>query len=342
VPSLRPRATGPQPAAALRPWCRAPLALTVGLFLLAGQAGGQANERKKATYLPHWVPQAQFAGYYMAVEKGLYRDRGVDITVLRGVPEQPATSALAHGDVDFITTFLSTALQRLDEGVDLVNIGQIVQRSALLLVTRASSGIKTPADFAGRTVSVWPEFALQPRALFRKFGVQPRIITQRNTLNLFLRGGADVASAMLYNEYHLLLNAGLEDEELTVFRYDAYGLNFPEDGIYCLRSTLARDPALARAFVQGSLVGWRYAFEHPEEALDVVMRHVRAAGLPTSRVHHRWMLAHMRDIMAPSGDLQALGALNAEDFANVVRELQAAGLLKRVPDLGAFHVDCTR
>jgi len=278
----------------------------------------------------------------MAVEKGFYRERGIDLTVLRGVPEQPATSGLSDGHADFITTFLSTALQRWDEGVDLVNICQIVQRSALLLVTRASSGIKTPADFAGRTVSVWPEFALQPRALFRKFGVQPRVIPQRNTLNLFLRGGADVASAMLYNEYHLLLNAGLEEDELVVFRYDAYGLNFPEDGIYCLRTTLARDPSLCRGFVQGSLEGWRYAFEHPEEALDVVMHHVEAAGLPTSRVHHRWMLARMHDIMLPTGDPHSLGSLSEEDFANVARELLTAGLVTHVPELGAFHVDCTR
>lgn len=307
-----------------------------------GRAVAQTAALKKATYLPHWVPQAQFAGYYMAVEKGFYRQHGLDLTVLRGVPELFGTAALADGRVDFITTFLSSAVETWDKGVDLVNIGQVVQRSALLLVTRKSSGIKSPADFSGRTVTIWPQFRLQPLALFRKFNVTPRVINQRNTLNLFLRGGADVASAMLYNEYHLLLNAGLDDDEITVFRYDAYGLNFPEDGMYCLRSTLTRDPALARAFVQGSLEGWRYAFSHPEEALDVVMRHVEAAGLPTSRVHHRWMLAKMREIMAPDGDLNALGELKESDFDNLVREMLATGLITRVPDLRSFHVDCTR
>jgi NitT/TauT family transport system substrate-binding protein len=328
-----------------RQWSVLAQGVLLSVVALAVASAATAQERaatlKKASYLPHWVPQAQFAGYYVAAEKGLYRQRGLDITVLRGVPELPSTQALAEGRADFVTTFLSTGLERWDQGVDLVNIAQIVQRSALLLVARASSGIKTPADLNGRTVSIWPEFRLQPQALFRKLGVSPRVINQRNTLNLFLRGGADAASAMLYNEYHLLLNSGLDEDELVVFRYDAYDLNFPEDGIYCLRSTLERDPAMARGFVQASLDGWRWAFEHQEEALDIVMRHVEAAGLPTSRVHHRWMLSRMWELMAPDGNMQALGRLNEADFANVARELLTSGLVTRTPDVRSFHVDCT-
>ena len=320
------------------------LRVLVLLALAAGAlpARSEAPKLRKVSYLPHWVPQAQFAGFYVAAEKGLYRQRGLDVTVQRGVPELPSTQALAEGKADFVTTFLSTALQRWDQGVDLVNVAQLVQRSALLLVAKASSGIRTPADLHGRKVCVWPEFRLQPLALFRKFGVTPRVIDQRDTLNLFLRGGADAASAMLYNEMHLLRNTGLDENELVVFRYDAYGLNFPEDGIYCLRSTLERDPAAVRAFVQASLEGWRWAFEHEQETLDLVMRHVEAAGLPTSRVHHRWMLARMRELMAPDGGRRPLGALERTDFEAVVKEMRTAGLLRTTPDYGTFHVDGTR
>lgn len=335
-----PRSTGSGGRGAGRFVLRALVLLVLVSWGAAARA--EAPRLRTVSYLPHWVPQAQFAGFYVAAEKGMYRRHGLEVTVLRGVPEVKSTQALAEGKADFVTTFLSTALERWDQGVDLVNVAQLVQRSALLLVAKASSGIRTPADLIGRKVCVWPEFRLQPLALFRKFGVTPRVIDQRDTLNLFLRGGADAASAMLYNEMHLLRNTGLDEDELVVFRYDAYGLNFPEDGIYCLRSTLERDPAAVRAFVRGSLDGWRWAFEHEEEALDLVMRHVEAAGLPTSRVHHRWMLARMRELMAPDGGRRPLGALEKADFEAVVKEMRAAGLLRKAPDYGTFHVDGTR
>ncbi|MFH0879560.1 MAG: ABC transporter substrate-binding protein, partial [Lentisphaerota bacterium] len=239
-------------------------------------------------------------------------------------------------------TFLATALEGRSQGLPFVNIAQIVRKSALMLVARKSSGIKTPADFNGKRVMIWPEFRIQPMALFRKFDVHPRVITQRNTLNLFLRGGAEVASAMWYNEYHLLQNAGLDPDELTIFRYDTYGLNFPEDGIYCLEKTLKEKPEVCRAFVQASIEGWLYAFDHPEEALDIVMKYVNAAHMPTTRVHHRWMFNAMKDLIMPEGDRSLIGYLSEEDYLTVARELKASDMLEFIPEFKSFYENCAR
>lgn len=292
-----------------------------------------------ASYLPHWVPQAQFAGFYMAQEKGFYTRAGLDLTLLRGGPDQPVLERLRDGKTTFTTTFLSVALEQRSKGLRLVNIAQLSQRSALLLVARKSSGIRTPSDFDGKTVSLWPTFDAQPKALFRKFNVTPRIIPQRNTLNLFLRGGSDVASAMWYNELHLLLNSGLNEDELVVFRYEDYGLNFPEDGIYCMESTVREKPEVCRAFVRASLEGWRYAFEHTDETLDVVMRHVQAAQLATTRGHHAWMLARMKDLFMPPRSRLRMGQLNAEDYENVAQTMKACGLIATTPAMEEFYVD---
>ena len=217
----------------LRSFVRLSLILCIVLAALT-PAPAQGEELRTMSFLPQWLPQAQFAGYYMARDKGLYAARGLDVAILRNGQDQSPAAALEQKKADFATMFLATALERRGkDGVPLVNIGQIVQRSSLLLVTRKSSGLDSPADFNGRKVSVWPEFKAQTEALFRKFNVKPRLLPQGATLNLFLRGGADAASAMWYNEYHTLLNSGVDEKELTIFRYDAFDLNFPEDGIYC-------------------------------------------------------------------------------------------------------------
>lgn len=318
------------------------LLLMAGLVLLSGTLALKAAsaDAQPVIFVPQWEPQAQFAGYYVAVEKGFYARCGLKVTVLRGGPDQPIGRLLQEGQADFATTFLTSALEkRSRDGLALVNIAQMVQRSSLLLVVRKSSGIRSPADLRGKTVSLWPDFSVQPKALFRKFGVEPRVLTQGATINLFLRGAVDVASAMWYNEYHMLINSGLEEQDLTIFFYDQFGLNFPEDGIYCLAPTLKHDPDRCRRFVQASITGWQYAFQHTEEALDIVMRQVTAANRPTNRVHQRWMLNRMKDIMQPPG-AQPLGTLTEADYLRVARELKDSGQINAIPAWNEFYENC--
>lgn len=318
------------------------LLLLASLTFLSGALAlkAAAADLKPCVLVPQWEPQTQFAGYYVAVEKGFYARHGLAVTILRGGPDQPIGRLLQEGRVDFATTFLTSALEKRSlEGLPLVNIAQMVQRSSLLLVARKSSGIRSPADLRGKTVSLWPDFAVQPKALFRKFGVEPRVLPQGATINLFLRGAVDAASAMWYNEYHMLINSGLEEQELTFFFYDQFGLNFPEDGIYCLAPTLKQDPDRCRRFVQASIAGWQYAFQHPEETLDIVMRQVTAANRPTNRVHQRWMLSRMQDIMQPPGALP-LGTLTEADYLHVARELKESGQIETIPAWNEFYENC--
>ncbi|MDD2236801.1 MAG: ABC transporter substrate-binding protein, partial [Kiritimatiellae bacterium] len=162
------------------------------LIGLGSALSARAQELEPLRFMPHWVPQAQFAGFYMAQQKGFYIDQGLAVEIQAGGPGRDPMQLLAEGGLDVCTTFLSTALKARADGAPVVNIGQIVQRSALLLVTRASSGIQSPADLDGRVVTIWPFFDLQPRALFKKFNVKPVLIPQLYSFNLFLRGGADV------------------------------------------------------------------------------------------------------------------------------------------------------
>jgi NitT/TauT family transport system substrate-binding protein len=165
-------------------------------------------------------------------------------------------------------------------------------------------------------------------------------VPQGTTLNLFLRGGVEVASAMWYNEYHLLLNAGLNPGELTAFFLAAHGLNFPEDGIYCLEKTYKDRPRICRAFVQGTIAGWQYAFAHPGEALDIVMKYVDEAHIPTNRIHQEWMLERMRTMILAAGPRGPIGGLDPDDYYRVAATLKADGTIQEIPDFSKFYCDC--
>ena len=278
--------------------------LIFSLFWLVITHGALAQQMglKKVTFLPQWVPQAQFAGYYAAYEKGFYRDRGLDVEILKGSPDQPGSEMLAARTVDFVTMFLANGISQRSKGSELVNVAQIVQRSAFMLVAKKSSGILKPEDLNGKKVGLWgAEFQLLPKAFFRQFHLTVHVVPQTTTMNLFLRSGVDAASAMWYNEYHQLINAGLAPEELTTFLLSDYGMKFPEDGIYCLQETWAKDPRRCADFVMGSIAGWQYALGHPAETLDIVMKYVKAADVTTNRMHQRWMLERMKDIIEFNG-----------------------------------------
>lgn len=304
---------------------------------LTASAATPDTSPRHVRFIPHWSPQAQFAGYYVAKDKGFYERRGLNVELLRGGPDSPASAALAQGRAEFASMFLSGGLILRAQGVPVVNVAQLVQRSALMLVAKKSSGILSPIDLNGRRVSLWPEFAAQPLAFFRRYNLNVTVIPQGYTLNLFLMDGVDAATAMWYNEYHTIINSGINENELVTFHLADYGVNFPEDGLYCLEGLLRDEPGLVRDFVQASLEGWVYAFEHPEEALDMVMRRVEEANLPTNRVHQRWMLDRMRDIILPPEAGAVLGQLKELDYELVASELFETGAVSHIPSYRMFH-----
>jgi NitT/TauT family transport system substrate-binding protein len=311
----------------------------LGLVLLWGlPTAAQESGLKRVTFLPQWLPQAQFAGYYVAKERGFYRARGLEVSIRRGGPEMPVADSLAQGLAQFGTMWLASAIKARARGLPLVNLAQLEQRSALMLVAFKKTGIHQPQDLQGKKVGVWrEEFLVQPRAFFRTYGLTVTEVPQGGTLNLFLRGGVDAASAMWYNEYNQLILAGIEPEELTVFAMADHGLNFPGDGLYCLEDTYLRDPETARAFAAASLEGWRHAFAHPEEALEVVMKYVEKARVPTNRMHQRLMLARLRELMLPQGAPVALGQLPEGAYSATAQELQQGGFIPAIPAYRDFH-----
>ena len=292
---------------------------------------------KKVSLIPLWSPQAQFAGYYVALDKGIYARHGIDMTILKGGAGHSAAESLQRGQADFAVLWLTTALQHRYAGTKLVNVSQIVQRSSMMLISKKSSGILTVDDMNGKKVGLWGgDLSIPPRTLFLKHGITVREVPLSNTVNLFLRGGIDVTSAMWYNEYHVILNSGVDAGELNAVFLSEQGMNFPEDGLYTLEKTVTRDPALVDAFVSASLEGWQYAFAHPDEALEIVIKYMHLAQVPANRIHQKWMLDRMRDIVKPGRDKGAIGTLNGRDYEAVGNAMRREGLIQSYSDYSAF------
>jgi len=323
-----------------QPKQQAIIAVICALFIASVVAlplGAAETPLKSASLMPLWEPQAQFAGYYVALDKGIYARHGIDLKILRAGPGHSPAEALEKGTTNFATLWLSTALQHRSAGIELVNLAQIIQRSSIMLVSKKTAGIKTIADMDGKKVGLWEgDVSIPPRTLFAKHRIKVREVRQSHSVNLFLRGGIDVTSAMWFNEYHTILDSGIDPEELNVIFLRDQGMNFLEDGIYTMQKTLRKDPALAAAFVDASLEGWRYAFEHPDEALDIVISYMRAAHLPANRMHQKWMLERMRDLMMPVNAQVRIGDLTEQDYEAVGLAMQEHGLIDRFPEYSAF------
>jgi len=250
-----------------------------------------------------WVTQAQFAGYYVALDKGWYREAGIEMTIKPGGPDMIPVDLVVAGARDFGTTLLADLTVAIQKGKQVISIAQIQQRNGLLLVTRSSSGIKRPEDFIGKKVGIWlGSWEAQFNALLAERGIDAKavnVVPQGWSMEPFIEGDLDVASAMIYNEYHVLLEAGIKPEELRIIDYADYGLDFPGDVLFTSRKMVEQSPELCARILRASLQGWRYAIAHPEEAADIVLKHDRS-GVQT-REHQLWMIREVAELVHVQG-----------------------------------------
>ena len=297
-------------------------------LLLWGGIPAEAQPRR-VTLTLQWYPQTQFAGYYMARAKGFYQRRGLDVVLRRGGADVDGPRDLAEGRTQFVTLFLTGALAFRSPELPLVNVGQIVNRGNVLIVAKKKSRILKVEDLNGRRMSLWGDhFSGAYRQLFEARRIWPVVVPQFFSVELFLRGAVDACSAMTYNEYLRILQAGWRPEDLTVISLRDQGCDFPEDGLYCLESTWRKDPGLCRDLLEASLEGWRYAAAHPDEAVALVEAEADRAGYTVNSLLLRKMLLAILPSVFPSGkDRWVPGRLSREDYERTAAMMGEVALL---------------
>jgi NitT/TauT family transport system substrate-binding protein len=303
------------------------LVFATGLACGVSLASG-AHAADKVTIQLKWVTQAQFAGYYVAAAKGLYKDAGLDVTINPGGPDVAPPQVIAGGGADVVVDWMPSALASREKGVPLVNISQTFKKSGLELTCRRDTGIKTPADFKNKTLGVWfggneYPFLSWMAKLHLKTDGSPggvKVIKQGFNVDPLLQKQADCISTMTYNEYWQVIDAGYKPDQLVVFKYSDEGVATLEDGLYVMEPKL-KDPAFVAKmakFVGASEKGWEWAKKNDKEAAKIVLA-ADTTGAQT--LHHQEQM--MGEIAKLIGNDN--GKLDVKDAERTVSELLSGG-----------------
>src|SRR3954471_22331553 len=282
----------------------------VGMLVIAGMLASAAgastrgdNSRKltKVTLQLKWVTQAQFAGYYAAKAKGYYEKAGLDVTIKPGGPNIVPEQVVAGGQAQFGIDWLSSLMLSRAEGIPLVSISQVFNKSGLTLITWKDTGINTVAKMKNKKVANWlfgNEFEVF--AALAKNGMDPAhnkgvtIVQEPFTMDFFLKRQADAASAMTYNELAQVLEAKNPKtgklytmSNLNVIKMQSVGTSMLEDNIFTttdyLKSSTNRDTA--KKFIAASHQGWIYCRTHLKECVNITL----ANGTALPHGHQTWM-----------------------------------------------------
>jgi NitT/TauT family transport system substrate-binding protein len=318
-------------------------------MLAATQPGRPAAPLTKVTLQLQWVTQSQFAGYYAALDKGFYRDEGLEVTIKVGAVEIVPQQVVATGGADFGIAWLPKVLASREQGAKLVNIAQVFQRSGTLEIAWKESGITKPADWRGKKVGTWG-FGNEPElfAAMRQVGIDPNdpkqvtIVQQPFDMSLLLNRQVDAAQAMIYNEYAQVLEAInpktgrlYTREDLHVIDFNEVGTAMLQDGIFVREDWLAeaRHQDIAVRFLRASFKGWIFCRDHDAECVDIVLQHGPALGTG----HMTWMLNEINALIWPSP--QGVGVMDAKAFEQTVHIAHQYQIIKHKSDVGTYRTD---
>jgi NitT/TauT family transport system substrate-binding protein len=309
-------------------------------------AAFQAYAADKVTLQLKWVTQAQFAGYYVAKDKGFYEEENLDVEIKPGGPDIAPAQVLAGGGADVIIDWMPSALATREKGVPVVNIAQPFKKSGMMLTCRKETGITKPEDFKGKTLGVWffgneyPFLSWMNHLSIPTQGGADGVTVLKQGFNVdpLLQKQADCISTMTYNEYWQVIDAGIKPEDLVTFKYEDEGVATLEDGLYVLEDKLKDPPFVDKMirFVRASMKGWKWAEENPDDAAMVVLDN-DATGAQTE-THQKRMMGEIAKLTAGSK-----GALDPADYERTVKTLLAGGsdpVITKEPE-GAWTHDIT-
>ena len=313
------------------------LSMMAGAFSLAA---AQAMAADALTLQLKWVAQSQFAGYFVAKDKGFYEEEGLDVTIKPGGPDIAPEQVIAGGGADVIVDWMGGALVAREKGVPLVNIAQPYQKAGMEMVCPADGPVKSEADFKGHTLGVWfygneyPFFAWMNKLGLKTDGGPDGVTVLKQSFDVqpLIQKQADCISVMTYNEYWQLIDAGYKPEDLKVFNYSEMGNDLLEDGLYALEDKL-KDPKFKEdmvKFVRASMKGWKYAMENPDEAAEIVMDN---GGQDEN--HQKRMMGEVAKLIGDGS-----GVLKEEVYERTAKALLDQKIIEKQPE-GAWTHDVT-
>jgi len=313
------------------------------LATVLAASGFAATAQEKVTVQLKWLPQAQFAGYYVAQAKGYYKAEGLDVTIKAGGPDISPVQVIAGKGADVVVNWMPDALAAREAGVPLVNIAQVFNKSGLMLTCKKASGVTTPKDLKGKTLGVWYGGNEYPFLNWMaKLGLKPdtdiKIMKQGFNVDPLLRNQAACISTMIYNEYWQVIDAGVKESDLVTFFYEEQGVASLEDGLYVLESNL-KDPAFVKRmakFLRASFKGWNDAVKDPAGAAKIVVA-ADTSGSATEKVQKRQMENVAK--LISTANTPKMGYLEPAAYERTVKVLLSSGsapVIKKDPGKAGY------
>jgi NitT/TauT family transport system substrate-binding protein len=309
--------------------------------------GGEGGDKDKVTLQSKWVVQAQFAGYYAALDQGFYDEEDLDVTIRPGGPDIVPEQVVLGGQAEFGIDWLDSLLATRDQGQNIVNIAQVFTRSGMTEVTWKDSGLDQITDLRGKKVGVWlggNEHKLF--AALNKNGIDPQkdttIVKQPFNMDLFLNREVDAAAAMTYNELAQVLETKNPDSgelyqlsDLNVMKMSELGTGALEDGVF-VRSDWIEDEDnqdIAKRFLKASFRGWVYCRDNPEDCLRIVLDN----GPTLGEGHQRWQLNEINALIWPAPN--GIGIMEPESW-EITKQIALDGkVIKKPASDDAYRTD---
>lgn len=334
---------------------KAKKALTLlAVLLLAGVLSigvvGAQDDLTPVRLQLQWVAQSQFAGYYAAVAQGFYEEEGLDVEILEGAVEIVPQQVVASGGAEFGIAWVPKVLESNEQGVDLVNIAQVFQRSGTLQVSFVDSGIETVDDFAGMRIGTWG-FGNEHElfAAMRAVDIDPEntddvtIVQQAFDMAALINGEIDAAQAMTYNEYAMVLETVDPDtgdflytaDDLNVIDFNDVGTAMLQDHIFVNAEWLAEEgnEEIAIAFLKASFRGWAFCRDNFDECVEIVLDN----GPTLGEGHMRWMLNEINKLVWPAPE--GIGVLDLDLWQQTVDVALDGAVISEAPADTAYRLD---
>lgn len=293
---------------------------------------GGLHARERVTLHLNWTHSFQFAGYYMADALGYYTDANLAVTIEEGLPDKDVIGQVTRGTGHYGVSVSNLLLARA-AGKPVVTLAVINQHSPFVLIAREDSSTQSIHDLVGKRVMLQPD-GDEILAYLRREGIDPaklQRVEHSFDVRDLVEGRVDAMTGYVTNEPAQLDALG--------FRYHVYsprsaGIDFYADNLFTSEAELAAHPERVRAFREASLRGWKYAMEHPQEAIALLLQ--RYPGRST-----RAQLEYEARTLAPLilANLVEVGYMNPGRWQHIADVYAESGLLPRGFSLDGFLYD---
>lgn len=287
-----------------------------------------------------WLHQFQFAGYYMALHKGYYREAGLDVTIVeaKGAEHHPVDEVLC-GKAHYGIGNAGILAERLS-GKPLVALASLFQTSPNVWILRKDSNISTIVDLADKRLMMTKNIEnTELLALFSNEGFdisKLTILESSYNIHDLIDKKVDAFNGYITNEPYYLEQQGIE---YTIVDPRKYGVDFYSDILFTSQKELNEHPKRVRAFRDASLKGWEYALANKEESIDVILKHYSNAK---TREHLRFEAEAIYQLMQPK--FIQIGHMNPARWHYIAQTYQNLGFVTQgdVPNDFLYTPDSTK